>query len=176
MKRTAAALRHQALAAALCLLCCGTISGLAPAADKSQPAETAVTCRVYDGHFESNQSGLKGDNSVVAFADAGSFRKVFGTVPPLMGPRARKLAVKAEDFETDQVAAVIKRGDRTWSYKVEKVTARQGTLTVRYTATPSAPSTARFACPLIISVPKNNYTAVTFIEEGKEIGKAEFKP
>ena len=49
------------------------------------PAGTKVEATTYTGHFEKNTSGLKGETSVLAFADAESFGTVFGTVPPLIG-------------------------------------------------------------------------------------------
>ena len=48
---------------------------------------------------------------------------------------------------------------------------RDGILEVRYGAKMQKESTASFACPLIISVPKENYKEIHFIENGKVLKK-----
>jgi hypothetical protein len=51
------------------------------------------------------------------------------------------------------------------------VTDKDGVLKVTYTATgKDGGGSARFASPLIVSVPKGKYKSVEFIENGKKAG------
>jgi len=85
-----------------------------------------------------------------------------------MGRRPNVLPKDA--FKTRMAVALIKRGDSIWTYKVEKVTAKEGTLTVTYAATSKdGGGTARFASPLIVSIDKGDYSRVVFVENGKTV-------
>lgn len=129
-----------------------------------------VTFEQHGGYFESNKSGLKGPESYLAFTDRASFSKVFG-VAFTMGKKPNVIPRGA--FKTRLAVAVIKRGNALWRYKVNKVTAKDGTLTVAYEATSRAGGgTARFASPLIVSVPRDKYKKVEFVENGKKVGSA----
>jgi hypothetical protein len=126
---------------------------------------------VHTGHFEKNNSGLKGDASYLAFTDKAGFDAVFGSAA-VMGKKFNW--VPKDAFDKKIVVAVIKRGDTPVDYKVEQVTAGDGTLYVQYTATAkgNAGGAAKFASPLIVSVDKGKYTSVEFIENGKKAGSA----
>ena len=60
-------------------------------------------------------------------------------------------------------------GNAFWEYKVEGVTVEQGVVQLRYAVTSKATPDTTFACPLIVSVPKGEYKAVVFIEDGKKV-------
>jgi hypothetical protein len=126
-----------------------------------------VESNVYNGYFESNKSGLKGDSSYLYFADQAAFDKIFLAVPPTGAKKPVLLPEKA--FDKMAVVAVVKRGNAVTEYAVEKVTDDKGTLYVQYKATAGKPGTATFASPLIVSVPKGKYTSVVFIENGKTV-------
>jgi hypothetical protein len=51
---------------------------------------------------------------------------------------------------------------------VEGVTVEQSVVQLRYAATSKATPDTTFACPLIVSVPRNACKAVVFIENGKQ--------
>ena len=71
--------------------------------------------------------------------------------------------------------AIVKRGKAIYDYKVEKLTNDDGVLTVQYTAAPQENSgTATFASPLILSVDKDKYDSVAFVENGKKVAKVKF--
>jgi hypothetical protein len=79
-------------------------------------------------------------------------------------------------FEKNLVVATITRGNAITKYEVEKVLLdKDGLLSVLYKATAEPPGTARFASPLIITVPKDKVKKVAFIENGKTVGTAEPK-
>ncbi len=151
------------LLGACALVLCAT--GRTTADDATK--EKAVSFEQHNGYFESNKSGLKGPASYLVFTDRTDFDKVFG-VAFTMGRRPNVLPKDA--FKTRMAVALIKRGDSIWTYKVEKVTAKEGTLTVTYAATSKdGGGTARFASPLIVSIDKGDYSRVVFVENGKTV-------
>jgi hypothetical protein len=155
------------LAAVLCL----PAAFAAPVPDTDKAKGKAIEYDVHDGQFEKNSSGLKGDSSYLAFADRESFDKIFG-VARIM---AKQNFVPKDAFDKKVVFAVIKRGNAPTEYKVEKVTADDGTLYVEYTAKAKGDGgTATFASPLIVSVDNDKYKAVVFIENGKKAATEKF--
>ena len=79
------------------------------AAEKDEAKGDKVEFHVFDGYFESNKSGLKGDASFLALTDDAAFDKVFGKAV-VMGKKQNFLPKDA--FETKLVFATIKRGDK----------------------------------------------------------------
>jgi hypothetical protein len=153
------------------------LAGLMLAVGSVRAADEAkgnkVEFQTHNGYFESNKSGLKGEASYLAFTDEKKFDEVFGKAV-VMGGKPNFLPKDA--FDKKLVVATIKRGDAVYEYKVEKVTADEGTLYVQYDATAKkGGGTATFATPLIIAVDKDKgkYTKVVFIENGKKAGEAE---
>jgi hypothetical protein len=144
------------------LLVCPLAAAPVPAEDKAKINKIAFD--VHNGHFEKNTSGLKGDSSYLVFTDRPSFDKVFG-IARVIG---KQNFVPKGAFEKRMVVAVIKRGNALVRYKDEQVTADGKALTVRYTATKGPAGSARFHSPLIVSLPRDKYTSVTFVENGKK--------
>lgn len=145
----------------------------ARAADEAKGEKAAHA--VYDGYFEKNTSGLKGDASHLALAGKDGFEKVFAARPPLMGGR-KAVPLPGDAFDKQFVAAVVKRGNSITTYAVEAVTLdKDGTVYVQYKATSGPAGTATFASPLIVSVAKEGAKKVTFIENGKAVGTVEVK-
>src|SRR5437660_571941 len=103
------------------LLLAGVVCVMLPGVSRPGAKEEKADFRVYDGYFESNKSGLEGKNSFLVLTDKAAFDKVFRPVPPLGGKR--KVLLPDNAFESNLVAAVVKRGDRVWTYKVLSVTA-----------------------------------------------------
>jgi hypothetical protein len=119
------------------------------------------------GYFESNKSGLKGPASYLLFTKKKGFDDVFKSV---FVPGGKAKLLPKDAFDTKIVLATIKRGSESFSYKVEKVTAKNGVLELRYTATgKGGGGSATFASPLIVAVPRGKWTAVEFIENGKKV-------
>ncbi|MEI6192827.1 MAG: hypothetical protein WCS42_00690 [Verrucomicrobiota bacterium] len=118
----------------------------------------------YSGYFVSNQFEPDASALFVVATDRRQFGHVFGSAF-VMGDKSHRLP---EDvFQSRLVVAAIKRGGATWAFKVEKVTQQDGIVELRYTATESESGSATFACPLIVSLPKGEYNAVQFVENGK---------
>ncbi len=137
---------------------------------KEEPKGKEVKFDVHAGHFEKNNSGLKGDTSFLVIPDAKAFADVFG-VARTMGPKPN--FVNDDTFDKKVIIATIQRGMKMVTYKVDKVTDDDGTLTIAYTTT-SKDSNAMFHSPLIVSVEKGKYKNVVFLENGKKVGTADF--
>lgn len=144
-----------------------TLLPLAAAADDKAEAKGKETgYEVHSGHFEKNNSGLKGDSSYLAFSDWKSFDKVFGSAATMK----KQNFVSKDLFDSRMVVAAIKRCDAPWEYKVQKVTTDGRTVYVQYEARKKeGGGTAKFASPLIVSFDKGKYTSVVFIENGKKV-------
>ncbi len=139
---------------------------------EDKPKEKEPEFAVQTGHFEKNNSGLKGDSSFLMMKDFDAFEKVFGTVPPLMGGGRKGNPVKKETFEKNLVAVVIKRGTSVTTYTEVGAKVDGETLTVTYKSEAGAASAATFASPLIVAVPTGKISKVVFVENGKEAGEA----
>ena len=154
------------MAAAVALL-------LAEARQSSAGEMSEVKHSVHSGHFERNDSGLTGDFSVVLIRDFASFEKTFGLAAFGLGGRGPKLNyVTEETFKTDLVAAVIRRGSTVPEYAEIKTTVEGDRLVVSYKLIPGkAGGEAKFAVPLIVSVPKGKIAKASFVENGKPLGE-----
>jgi hypothetical protein len=145
-------------------------AGLVAGAAADEAKGKMVDFTVHSGYFEKNNSGLKGESSYLALTSQPAFDKIFG-IGFVVGAKQKFLPKGA--FESKQVVAVIKRGNALWTYTVEKVTADEGTLYIQYKTGSKEGGGARFASPLIVAVERAPYTRVVFVENGKEVGKAE---
>jgi hypothetical protein len=137
----------------------------------AKPEQKLIDNRAYNGYFERNDSGLKGDDSQLVFSDADGMAKILN--PPIGGKKS--VLLTKEDFEKNLVAVVITRGSSVATYSDVSTTISGSTLTVHYNSALGAPSTANFATPLILSVPKDGIKTVVFIGNGKETAKIEVK-
>ncbi|MCX7664264.1 MAG: hypothetical protein N2112_01810 [Gemmataceae bacterium] len=120
------------------------------------------------GYFEKNSSGLKGEASYLVISDREKFDSIFG-VGFVMGPKPVLLPNDADEFKKLLVIATIKRGNSITNYEIKGVTITEGVVTLDYKATAEAPSTATFASPLILSIPKEKVKKVIFNENGKKV-------
>jgi len=150
------------------LMACLALSGLSLAAEKPETRSAAVAHQTHNGYFVSNQFEPDAPTSFVVLKDQAAFDQIFG-VAHVMRDKSQRLA--ADAFPEKIVVAAIHRGKAMVTYQVEHLVTDGKTLSLHYT-TKSAPSdTAEFSCPLIVSLPKGDYQAVQFIEDGKEIKK-----
>jgi monofunctional biosynthetic peptidoglycan transglycosylase len=129
-------------------------------------APAKVPYDTYSGYFVSNKFEPESKCSFVVLADQEQFDKVFGAAF-VMRDKSHRLPKDA--FKTLVVIATIKRGNAFWEYEVENVTVERGVLQLRYKTTFRKTPEAIFACPLIVSVPKDNYQSVVFIENEKRL-------
>ena len=120
----------------------------------------------YDGYFVSNQFEPDAAESFVVIEDQKQFDKVFG-VAMVMNDKSHRLPKNT--FASNLVLAVVKRGNQVLEYRAKKVTVADGVVQFHYSSKAGDPSTATFASPLIVSIPKGKYTAVEFIENKKSL-------
>jgi len=149
------------------LLILSAFPWLASAAEKSVALQS-VAFQTHDGYFVSKQFEADIPISFVVLKDQAAFDKVFGVAAVT---RDKSLRLLADAFVGQMVVAAIHRGKKVVSYQVERVAAEGRTLAVRYTTKSEPSNAAELVCPLIVSVPKGDYDAVQFIEDGKEIKK-----
>jgi hypothetical protein len=140
----------------------------------AKPEEKRLEAVTHTGYFEKNTSGLKGDASQLVFTGSEEFGKIFGVLPPPMKAGYYRY-VPDSTFDKNLVLAVITRGASTATYSDVSTTISGTTLTVHYKSALGAPSTATFATPLILSVPKEGIKTVVFIGNEKESAKIEVK-
>lgn len=143
---------------------------------QDKPKGEKLDIGTFGGHFEKNNSGLMGDASFLLIPDFAAFEKVFGTVPPVglgkQPPGRKTVPVTKATFETSVVAAVVKRGAATTAYTDVAAYLDGDTVTVTYKAETGKATTAKFASPLFVAVPKDKVKKVVFVENGKEVGTA----
>jgi len=132
-----------------------------------------LTFDTYSGYFVSNKFETNAAESFVVITDQTKFDQIFG-VAFVMNDKSHRLPKDA--FESLIVATVIKRGNAFWEYGVEDVTVDQGVIQLRYKASSRATPDTTFACPLIVSVPRDKYQAVVFSENGKNVKTVKLLP
>jgi hypothetical protein len=157
----------RSLIAALALLLCASwpISSGEKKAGK-------IAFEVYaKGYFVKNTIKVMDNQALFVLHDKNAFDQIFG-FGRVMG--AKPKLVDEKHFEGNLMVTVIKSGNTLWKYEVEKVHVDKKQLIVQYTAH-GKESTAKFTVPLIVSVPRGDYTEVVFIENGKETGKQAVK-
>lgn len=138
----------------------------APAPDPNADEGKKVGYELHDGHFQRNDAGLKGNASYLVLGSREAFDKIFG-IARVIG---KQNFVPRDAFEKKMVVAVIKRGAGITQYQMESVTARGETVQVRYKATmDERGGDAQFASPLILTLDRDHYKSVVFIENGKKV-------
>ena len=146
------------------------IRGLKSEAGESQRPKVAIPFDTYSGYFVSNKFEPNVAQSFVVISDQEQFDKVLG-VGFVMNDKAHRLPKDA--FKTLMVIATIKRGNAFWEYKVEGVTVDGGVVQLRYKATSKKTPATTFSCPLIVSIPKDKYKAMEFIEGDEKVNTVE---
>ena len=129
---------------------------------------TKLAFDTYSGYFVSNKFEPDAAQSFLVIHDQKQFDMVFG-VAMVMDDKSHRLPKNA--FKSNLVLAAVKRGNALWEFKTESVTLNHGVVTLRYTATSTKSESATFACPLIVSIPQGDYTAVRFVENKKTAKK-----
>ena len=127
---------------------------------------TKLPFDTYSGYFVSNKFEPDAKQPFVVISSQKDFDQVFG-VAFVMQDKSHRLPEDA--FKSNLVLAVIKRGNAFWEYKVQSVVVEKGVVQLRYTVASKATPETTFACPLIVSIPRGEYQAVVFIEDGKQV-------
>lgn len=155
------------LMAALGLLLCASWP-----ISSGEKKEDKIAFEVYaKGYFVKNTVKLTDNQALFVLRDKTAFEQIFG-FGRVMGAKPKLVDEKL--FEGNLIVTVIKSGNTLWKYEVEKVRADKKQLIVQYTVM-GKETTAKFTVPLIVSVPRGDYSEVVFIENGKEAGKQTVK-
>lgn len=125
-----------------------------------------VPYTVHSGYFVSNEFEPNTASSFVVLQNQKEFDRVFG-VAAVMFDRSRRLEPNV--FSNRIVVAAIHRGHADIKYRVVSVTRNGAVLQIRYTTKTDRTPLTEYACPLILSVPRDGYSAVQFIENKKLI-------
>ena len=157
---------HSATKLKLILLCFISVFSLqiASIAEKNQK----LKFEVHSGYFVSNKFEPQKTRSFVIANNQKQFDQIFG-VAFVLGDKSHRL--EEDELKSKTVIAAIRRGKSLCDFKINSITNRDGVLEVKYAAKMQKESTASFACPLIISVPKEQYKEIHFIENGKVLKK-----
>lgn len=134
-----------------------------PAAEPRR-AGSAIPYVVYNGYFVSNQFEPNAPSSFVLLQNQTEFDRVFG-VASVMFDRSRRLEPDA--FRNNIVITVIHRGHANIRYRVVSQTRDGSILHLTYNTSGHRTPSTEYACPLIVSTARDNYSAVAFIENGK---------
>ena len=133
------------------LLCFISVFSLQSAAiaEKNQK----LKFEIYSGYFVSNKFEPQETRSFVVANNRKQFDQVFGVAFVL---RDKSHRLEEDELKSKTVIAAIRRGKSLCDFKINSVINKDGVLEMHYAAKMQKESTASFACPLIISVPKEN--------------------
>ena len=121
---------------------------------------------VYNGYFVSNEFEPKIADSFIVLKDQAAFDRVFGAAAVMFD---RSYRLPANIFRSNMVIAAIHRGHADVTYRNVHVT-RDGTvLRVSYNTKEQRAPLTEYASPLILSIPRDNYSAVSFIENDRTV-------
>jgi hypothetical protein len=130
-----------------------------------------VAFEEYHRYFVKNTVKLTDNAGFFVAQDKKEFDEIFN-IGFTMGKKPKLVDDKL--FETHTIVAAVKSGSTLWKYEVEDVRLDKKQLIVQY-KTSGKESTAKVAVPLILAVPRGEFTEVVFIENGKEVGKVDAK-
>lgn len=124
---------------------------------------------IYSGYFVSNKFEPNESTSHLVIHNQADFGQIFGTARVMRDPSNR---LKSGTFDTHVVLAAVYRGPKIVTFEVDGASdVGNKVLELRYAAsaadaTNDGGGTASYACPLIVSVPKSDYSTVRFINNG----------
>jgi len=121
----------------------------------------------HEGHFERNDSGLKGAKSFLVVDNLEKFESIFGVAALGLGPTRKQNFVTNETFEEHMVLAAIYRGTSEPNISDINIRLEQETLVIRYKLKPGRDAGFAMNVPLILSIPKQKYQKIEFYENGK---------
>jgi hypothetical protein len=121
----------------------------------------------HEGHFERNDSGLKGAKSFLVVDNLEKFESIFGVAALGLGPTRKQNFVANETFKERIVLAAIYRGNSEPNISDINIRLENETLVIRYKLRPGRDAGFAMNVPLILSIPKQKYQKIEFYENGK---------
>lgn len=120
--------------------------------------------------FIKNDSGLNQAAHFLLVKDQITFDKHFGHAAVMW----QKQKMPPPDFARQAVALVVHQGKFYTEYKVQSVTNENNVMVIRYSTKVNQTPTTTYACPMILTLPREGLTAVNFIEDGKSAAVVKF--
>lgn len=117
-------------------------------------------------YFVENDDNMKGNVSFLVFTNREKFDRVFHPAAH-MGDNH---FLPDNVFDSKLVIATTARGNFLRKYELTKVTAKKGELYVWYNSTDEQTPENSWHAHLILTVDKNKYSQVIFMENGKRVG------
>lgn len=139
----------------------------APPATQVEDKPSKIEYVKHDGHFERNDSGLKGPKSFLAFRKLDTFEGTFGVAALGLGPTKKQKFVTPETFEDRLVLAAIYRGTSEPTISDIRVQSQNGIISVKYKLKPGRDAGFAMNVPLILSIPKTKFEKIEFYENDK---------
>ncbi|MCX7007431.1 MAG: hypothetical protein NTY53_09325 [Kiritimatiellaeota bacterium] len=93
--------------------------------------------------------------------DQQQFDKYFGHAAVMW----QKKKMPPPDFTKQAVAVVVHQGKFYTEYKVQSVTNENSVMVIRYTTKVNQTPATTYACPMILTLPREGLSAVSFIEK-----------
>jgi len=137
------------------LLCACCLAGAA-AANTPEPLPSL---------FVKNDAGLEKEAHFLLLQEQKAFDRFFGHAAVMW----QKKKLPPPDFTKQIVVAAIHQGKFYTEYKVQAVTNTNRITTITYTTTTKPTPTTTYACPMILTLPRADLTAVEFVENGKPV-------
>jgi len=135
--------------------------------DPLEIGEESIPFTTYYGYSVKSSFGENDSTYFLAFKDKESFDRVLFRI----ADHNPNEPIPDNDFKTKIIIAVIKKGNRFWEMKVDKVTLKENVIYVKYSAKIVADNMSWTAViPLIFSIPIIEYSSITFVENGVTVG------
>jgi len=137
------------------LLCACCLAGAA-AANTPEPLQSL---------FVKSDAGIDKATHFLLLRDQQDFDKFFGHAAVMW----QKKKLPPPDFTKQVVVAAIHQGKFYTEYKVLSVNNTNSVTTITYTTTTKPTPTTTYACPMILTLPREGLATVIFVENGKPV-------
>jgi hypothetical protein len=138
---------------------------LAPPSTKPSEA-TAVPYTVHGGYHLMRQLEMRETSGWAVVRDRKAFDALLAAP---VNPGGQSERLPADAFETKIVLVAGRVEKAIYAFKVDGVTARDGVVTINYSATKTSDLSAPFPSTLIVAIPAGPHQAVEFAEGGKVV-------
>jgi hypothetical protein len=137
------------------LLCACCLAGAA-AANTPEPLQSL---------FVKSDAGIDKEVHFLLMKEQKDFDRFFGHAAVMW----QKKKLPPPDFTKQIVVAAIHQGKFYTEYKVQSVTNANNVTTITYTTTTKPTPTTTYACPMILTLPREGLATVIFFENGKPV-------
>ncbi len=115
--------------------------------------------------FVKNDAGLDKQAHFIMVKEQKEFERYFGQAALMW----QKKKLPPPDFAKQIVVAAIHQGKFYTEYKVQAVTNANKVTTIIYTTVTKPTPATTYACPMILTLPREGLTTVNFVENGQPV-------